>query len=180
MYSCSFSFPNCPVTSRCDLGMSSTHWPALFSWDEGSWSSRKESAYNAGDLSSLPVSRRSLKEGNGNPFQYYCLENLMDRGTWRATVYGVAKSQTQLKWLSTEHAQWRIIKLVREHLEKSQIWATLNKSVCLPCLNNAVPLWLDTRHALRTTLFASQSNLCVLCILLSWLVRSICITKACH
>ena len=35
-------------------------------------------------------------EGNGNPLQYSCLENLMDRGTWQATVHGVAKSQTQL------------------------------------------------------------------------------------
>ena len=36
------------------------------------------------------------EEGNGNPFQYYCLENPMDRGAWRATVYGVAKSWTRL------------------------------------------------------------------------------------
>ena len=35
-------------------------------------------------------------EGNGTPFQYSCLENTMDRGTWYATVHGVAKSQTQL------------------------------------------------------------------------------------
>ena len=40
-------------------------------------------------------------EGNGNPPQYSCLENPMDRGAWQATVRGVAKSQTQLKWLST-------------------------------------------------------------------------------
>ena len=35
-------------------------------------------------------------EGNGNPLQYSCLENCMDRGTWRATVYGVPKSRTRL------------------------------------------------------------------------------------
>ena len=35
-------------------------------------------------------------EGNGNPFQYFCLENFMDRVAWLATVHGVAKSQTQL------------------------------------------------------------------------------------
>ena len=35
-------------------------------------------------------------EGNGNPLQYFCLENSMDRGTWRATVHGVAKNHTQL------------------------------------------------------------------------------------
>ena len=38
-----------------------------------------------------------LGEGNGNPFQYSCLGNPMDRGAWRATVRGVAKSQTQLR-----------------------------------------------------------------------------------
>ena len=37
-----------------------------------------------------------LDEGNGNPFQYSCLENSMDRGAWQATVHGVAKSQTRL------------------------------------------------------------------------------------
>ena len=39
--------------------------------------------------------------GHGNPLQYSCLENPMDRGAWRATVHGVAKSQTWLKWLSS-------------------------------------------------------------------------------
>ena len=38
-----------------------------------------------------------LEEGIGNPLQYCCLENLMDRGAWWATVHGVAKSQTRLK-----------------------------------------------------------------------------------
>jgi len=38
----------------------------------------------------------SPEEGNGNPLQYSCLENPMDRGTWQATVHRVAKSQTQL------------------------------------------------------------------------------------
>jgi len=40
--------------------------------------------------------RRSPGEGNGYPRQYSCLENLMDRGAWRATVHGVTKSQTRL------------------------------------------------------------------------------------
>ena len=44
---------------------------------------------------------RSPGGGHGNPLLYSCLENLMDRGAWRATVHGVAKSQTRLKWLST-------------------------------------------------------------------------------
>ena len=59
-------------------------------------SNSKESACNVRDLGSIPGSRRSPGEGNGKPLQYFCLENPMDRGAWRATVHGVAKSQTQL------------------------------------------------------------------------------------
>ena len=43
-------------------------------------------------------------EGNGNPLQYSCLENLRDRGAWWAAVYGVAQSRTQLKWLSSSRS----------------------------------------------------------------------------
>ena len=59
-------------------------------------SDSKESAFNAGDPVSIPGLGRSPGEGNSNPLQYFCLENSMDRGAWRATVHGVAKSQTQL------------------------------------------------------------------------------------
>jgi len=55
------------------------------------WLSGKESAYSAGDVGSIPGSRRSPGEGNGNPFQYTCLENPMDRGARRATVDGITK-----------------------------------------------------------------------------------------
>ena len=47
-----------------------------------------------GDVGSVPGSGRSPGEGNGNPLQYSCLENSMDRGAWQATVHGVTKSQT--------------------------------------------------------------------------------------
>ena len=60
----------------------------------------KESACNAGDLGLIPAWGRSPGEGNGNPLQYSCLENPMDRGAWQATVYSVAWSWTQLKQLS--------------------------------------------------------------------------------
>ena len=46
---------------------------------------------NAGDMGSIPGSGRSPGGGNGNPFQYSCLENPMDREAWRATVHVVAK-----------------------------------------------------------------------------------------
>ena len=51
---------------------------------------------NAGDVGSIPRSRRSPGIGNGNPFQYSCLENSMDRGAGQATVYGVSKTWIQL------------------------------------------------------------------------------------
>ena len=63
-----------------------------------SGSDSKESACNAGDLGSVPGSGRSPGERNGNPLQYSCLKNPMDRGAWWATVYGVAKSWTQLSY----------------------------------------------------------------------------------
>ena len=59
----------------------------------------KESACNTGDTamqSLIPQWGRSPEEGNGNPLQFSCLENPMDRGAWQATVHGVTKSQTQL------------------------------------------------------------------------------------
>ena len=57
----------------------------------------KESTCNKGDTGSIFESGRSTGEGNGNPLQYSCLENSMDRGEWRATVHGITKNQT---WLS--------------------------------------------------------------------------------
>ena len=55
------------------------------------WLSGKESACSAGDTGSIPGWGRSLGEGNGNPLQYSCLGNPMDRGAWWTTVHGVAK-----------------------------------------------------------------------------------------
>ena len=51
----------------------------------------KEPACSAGDPGSIPGWGRSPGEGNGNPFQYSCLENPMDRGAWGATVHGVSR-----------------------------------------------------------------------------------------
>ena len=59
-------------------------------------STGKESACNTGDPGSVPGLGRSPGEGNGNPCQYSCLENSMDRGAWQAAAHGVSKSQTRL------------------------------------------------------------------------------------
>ena len=68
----------------------------------------KESAGNAGDtrdVGSVPGSRRFLGGKHGNPLQYSCLGNPRDRGAWWATVHKVAKCQTRLKRLSTQHSK---------------------------------------------------------------------------
>ena len=54
----------------------------------------KESICNARDLDSIPGLGRSPGEGNGNPLQYSCLENPMERGAWQGTVHWVTKNQT--------------------------------------------------------------------------------------
>ena len=62
----------------------------------------KETACSAGEEDSVPGLGRPPGGGHGNPLQYYCLENSMDRGAWWATVYRFVKSQTQVKQLSTQ------------------------------------------------------------------------------
>ena len=63
--------------------------------DSLSGSQIKNSPVNAGgtrDVALIPRSGRFPEEGNGNPLQYSCLGNTMDRGAWRATAHGVAES----------------------------------------------------------------------------------------
>ena len=70
-------------------------------------SAGKESVCNAGDLGLIPGLGRSPGEGNGNPLQYSCLENPMDRETWQAIVHGVAKESD-----TTEHAHMAKYKIL--------------------------------------------------------------------
>ena len=65
---------------------------------------------NTADASLISGSGRSPGGRHGNPLQYSCLENPMDRGTWQDIVHGVSKSQTLLKWPSTQ------IHLLKPHL----------------------------------------------------------------
>ena len=65
----------------------------------------KESIYNVGVLGSIPGLGRSPGEGNGNPLQYSCLKNSMDRGAWRATVHGVKKLD-MTEWLTLTFILW--------------------------------------------------------------------------
>ena len=76
------------VSSMCmpSSGIAGSYFPGS--------SEVKASACSAGDLGSIPGLGRSPGEGNDNSLQYSFLENPMDRGAWRATVHGVAKSRT--------------------------------------------------------------------------------------
>ena len=67
--------------------------------------SGKESTWNVGDVGLTPKSRRSPREGNGNPIQYSCLRNPTDRGAWWATVHGAAKSRTRLRDWTTQSSR---------------------------------------------------------------------------
>ena len=84
---------NAPGMAGNEAGMAE---PTTQEWGFTGGSDGKESAYRARDPSSIPGSGRSPGEGNGNPLQYSCLENSMDRGTWLATVHEVTKSWTPL------------------------------------------------------------------------------------
>ena len=77
----------------CILSLSHTHtyiYAYMFMGFPGG-SAVKNSPVNEGDADSILGSGRFPGEGNGNPFQYSCLGNPMDRGAWWATVHGVAK-----------------------------------------------------------------------------------------
>ena len=83
----------------------------LAAWSLNIWASQvarvvKTLPAKAGDirdLGSLPGWGRSPRGGHGNPFQYSCLENPLDKGAWWATVYSVTKSQTGLSDLACIH-----------------------------------------------------------------------------
>ena len=72
----------------------------------------KAFACNAGDLGLIPGLGKSSRGGNGNPLQHSRMENLMDEGAWRATIHGVAKSQTRLStWIQLLSSVWHFVTL---------------------------------------------------------------------
>ena len=114
-----------------------------------------------------------IGEGNGNPLQYSCLENPRDGGAWRAAVYGVAQSQTQLKRLSSSSSRQLIksrdiILPTKVHLVKTMIFPivmygckiwTIKKAECWRI--DAFKLWYWRRH-LRVPWTERRSNQAIL------------------
>ena len=78
-------------------------------WDFPGGSEDKALVYNAGDLGSIPGSGRFPGEGNGNPLQYSCLENPMDRGAWYPWGHKESDMTERLHFYFTEPDTWRLI-----------------------------------------------------------------------
>ena len=89
-------------------------------------SDSKESSCSAGDPSSFPGLGRSPGEGNGNPLQYFCLENPMDGGAWQTIVHGVTKSQTPL----SKHVNPYNTYILEKNLKKVDICICIPDSLC--------------------------------------------------
>ena len=108
---------------------------------------------NAGDIrdTGLILHRRSSPGGgNGNPCQYSCLENAMDRGAWEATVHRLSKSQTQLKWLSM-------------HSGGGEKWSSSRSRSRRRNLRKRYQDWSFTLHALHSRDFSFAPTLFSVC-----------------
>ena len=81
---------------------------------------------DTGDLGLIPGLGRSPGERNGNPLQYSCLENPMDRGAWRATIHRVAKSQDMIERVNNNQCQGQTLHQQKNYnLLKAQMIASI-------------------------------------------------------
>ena len=120
---CSKTFPHAP-SSVILISDVTPRGSSLHHMEEGPFypdkmrlfSDSKESACNRGNPGSIPVSGRSPGEGNGNPLQYSCLENSMDRGAWQATVHRVANCWDTIEQLSPSHYRVLSVQIIFLHL----------------------------------------------------------------
>ena len=140
--------------------------------DFPSGSAGKESTCNVGDtgdLGLIPRSRRFPGGGHGNPLQYSCQENHMDRGAWWAAIYGVTQSQTQLKQLSSSSSEgakllssnqkvlylWQIFVPV---IFQFKCWWKIKRTVCYICASIYYTLLTGPLE-----LYASKKGLSLCC-----------------
>ena len=125
----------------------------------------KESACNAGDKGSIPGSWRSPREENGNPLQYACLENSMDRGAWHVTVRGVTKGQTGLSdfhYIWDSRSEWPVLSKVLQN----KSWRNSLTVQWLECWASSAGGWgsiqmrlaLPLPHVLQCLLSSSSSK----------------------
>ena len=124
----------------------------------------KESTCNAGNLVSVPELGSYPGGGHGNPLQYSCLENPMDRGAWWAIVHRVTKGQTQLKWLHV-HA------LARQDVETYRPLFSLTNMPWIPISCQAV-CW-GLKAFLSRVLFISDPSLKAAYFSSSWLLAGL-------
>ena len=109
-------------------------------------------------------------EGNGNPLQYSCLENPMDRGAWRAAVYGVAQSQTRLRRLSTHafigegNGNPLQYSCLENPMDRGAWWAAVcgvaQSQTWLKWLSSSSSFWLSGR----------LSQYCIVCVQVSFML----------
>ena len=118
----------------------------------------KESAYNAEDLGSIPGSGRPSGEGNGNPLQYSCLENPMDRGAWWAKVHGATRVRHDLvtktnQWSKMENIlfnsfwwKWKmcLLFLLKEHISQTTYFVFYSIFPPNALRNEQIPLYVSS------------------------------------
>ena len=108
---------------------------------------------NARDSGSIPELGRSPGKGNGNPFQYPCLQSSMDRRAWHATVHGITKSQTRLKRLGM-HTLIQFGRLSPHSLPHSAAPSALScPSICTCFQRLDVPLCVETLQVAKVSLW---------------------------
>ena len=133
-----------PRTSN--LGIRARNWPSV--WGHRGFpggAEVKNPPANAGDVrdsGSIVGWEDSPGVGHGNPFQYSCLENPMDRGAWRAIVHRVAKSQTRLKWLSIQVELMFLALGFPQNLGK--IPSSMSKHSPLLCTSQFCPVYFSS------------------------------------
>ena len=112
-------------------------------------SNSKESAYSAGDSGSIPGLGKSPGEGNGNPLQYSCLENPMDRRAWQATVHVVTRVRHDLVTKPSHHWCMSIFHIHKRRLytwtsPDGQNWNQIDNIFCSQRWRSSIQ-WAKTR-----------------------------------